>query len=117
MHAHKLADDNESENDVAEDAGRESQTRLITRRIPSAPWERQRTTFLEQALAESILVDGGLCVIQEIDANAAVEPEGSFDVVEISVGPDGRLLEKNRARFAALVRNIPALKPRHRRSA
>jgi len=98
-----------------DDGNRESETRIITRHLPSAPWERQPTTFLEQAIAEVILADGAVCVIQEIEPSFEGQLEGSFEILEVGVTPYGQLMGAKRARYAALVKNLPI--PRRLREA
>jgi len=109
---HKLESTPDTDRD---DGDRESETRIITRHLASAPWERQPTTFLEQAIAEVVLADGAVCVIQEIEPSFEGRLEGSFEVLELGVTSNGQLMDAKRARYAALVKNLPI--PRRLREA
>ena len=107
MNAYDLSIADEPENNDSDDGDRESETRLIMRRVPSAPWVRQHLTLLERALSESVLLDGAACVIQEIDPDDGNAPDGAFDVIEILMGPQGNTIGAKQAKCIAMLSNVP----------
>jgi len=116
MYAQKLQLEVDGEQNDGEDDSRDSHTRLVVRDHANPAWGGRRPTPLERAFAEIVLFDGANCVIRELDPSSEEMTDGAFDAMAITIDMQGAVVDSRRARYAALERNLPAMKMRRRRT-